>query len=124
SARDTSRVSARLIDERWEPVEGAALSLPPQPLLRVHSPQGWGRIRVVLLDLYPWRISNGRLEVLKGGRLEVTIRHWLDDPVVEPTGPLFPTPGIANRFVVKAERPVRPLLRRPTAAIPEGGSWL
>jgi len=124
SARDTSRVSARLIDERWEPVEGTALSLPPQPLLRVHSPQVWGQIRVVLLDLYPWRISNGRLEVLKGGRLEVTIRHWLDDPVVEPTGPLFQTPGIANQVVVKAERPVRPLLRRPTAAIPEGGSWL
>lgn len=124
SARDTSRVSARLIDERWEPVEGTALSLPPQPLLRVHSPQVWGQIRVVLLDLYPWRASGGGVEVLKEGRIEITIRHQPEDPMVDPAGRPFPPSSIVNRILIRAEPSTRPLPRRLADVIPEGGSWL
>jgi len=124
SARDTSRVSVRLINERWEPVEGTARSLPDRPILKIHSSQIWGRTWVVLLDLYPWRISNGRVEVLKGGRVEVTIRHRAEDPVVESVGLPFPDSRITNRILVQAGPSIGPLLRRPGEVIPVDGSWL
>ena len=124
SARDTGRVSVRLTDERWEPVEGNVQSLPGRPILKVHSSQVWGGVWVVLLDLYPWRISGGRVEVLKAGRIEVTIRHRSEDPVAEPGARLFPSSRIANRVLIKAEPSAGPLLRRYRDVIPEGGSWL
>ncbi len=124
SARDTGRVSVRLTDERWEPVEGNVQSLPDSPLLKVHSSQVWGRVWVVLLDLYPWRISGGRVEVLKAGRIEVTIRHRSEDPVAEPGARLFPSSRIANRVLILAEPAAESLLRRYREVIPEGGSWL
>ena len=124
SARDTSRVSARLTDERWEPVEGNVRSLPDRPILKVHSSQVWGGVWIVLLDLYPWRISGGRVEVLKAGRIEVTIRHRSEDPVTDPGARLFPSSRIANRVLIQAKPSAGPLLRRYRDVIPEGGTWL
>ncbi len=124
SARDTSRITARLTDDRWEPVEGAARSLPDRPILKAHSTQVWGRVWVVLLDLYPWRVSGGRLEVLKAGRIEVTIRHRSEDPVVESAGLSIPVSRIANRVLIQAKPSAESLQRRLREVIPVGGSWL
>ncbi|UCH62466.1 MAG: type IX secretion system sortase PorU [Fidelibacterota bacterium] len=124
SARDTSRISARLIDEQWEPVESTAQLLPGHPILKVHSSQVWGRMWVVLLDLYPWRILDDRVEVLKGGRVEITIHHRADDSVVESVNLPFPDSRITNRLMVQARPSTRSLLRRLAGTIPEEGSWL
>ncbi|UCD37683.1 MAG: type IX secretion system sortase PorU [Fidelibacterota bacterium] len=124
SARNTDRVSVRMIGSRWVPVEGDPSSLPTVPDLKVHSPQAWGLIRVVLLDLFPWRIENGRLEILKEARLEVAIHHRPEDSRLDPVSPASLATRIANRILIRAESQARPLQRRLREDIPTGGSWL
>ncbi len=124
SAEDVNRVSARLTGGQWEPIEGAGDTIPEHPLLKVHSSQVWGQIRVVLLDLYPWRISGGRAEVLREGQVEVTIRHLEGEILEETTSSSQIIATIANQIPIRAEPSSKPLLGRPADTIPEGGSWL
>ncbi|MFB0516092.1 MAG: C25 family cysteine peptidase, partial [Candidatus Neomarinimicrobiota bacterium] len=124
SAGDTGRVSVRLIEGRWDQVENAGFPLFTRPLLQVHSPQVWGQVRVVLLDLFPWRTVNERLEVLKGARVEVTIRHQPEDLLIEADRQPHLSARIANRLLVMAKQPTKPPLRRPTSFLPEAGTWL
>ena len=124
SARDTSRVTVRLVDAQWEPVGTAPAAFLPRPLLRVHSPQVWGQLRVVVLDLLPWRISNDRLEVLKAGAVELSIRQDPGDPGVATEGVRFGSTPVANSMAVPAGRRRQPSLQRATAARSVAGTWL
>ncbi|MEE9465050.1 MAG: C25 family cysteine peptidase, partial [Candidatus Neomarinimicrobiota bacterium] len=122
SAAGPDRVIARLVNPVWRQVPGstAADSLPP--LIKVHSAQGWGNIRIVMLDVSPWRSTGGRIQVLRDGHLEVTIRHQPADGVraKETVDAAFP---VANRLLAPARR-TRPALYKTTVNLPTTGNWL
>jgi hypothetical protein len=124
SASDTGAVRARLLDERWESVGSTPAAPPPLPLLRVHSPQVWGQVKVVILDVFPWRVSNGQLQVLKEARLEVTIRHLSTEILDGAAQQVVQGVNVANNRLVRAvSRTTRPLTR-PRKQIPDQGAWL
>ncbi len=131
SAADTGRVIARLTAPVWEPVAGAETPPALPPSIRLHSPQVWGTTRVVLLDVNPWRVVGGGLQVLRGGVLEVSIRHRPVDAVRDKRTARGPS-QVANRFLVPAPRarPGPPRgrdgqgLRKSATALPTAGSWL
>ncbi|MCH7529230.1 MAG: hypothetical protein IH972_06730, partial [Candidatus Marinimicrobia bacterium] len=122
SAADTGRVTARLSAPVWETVAGAEPPPALPPLIRLHSPQVWGSIRVVFLDVNPWRVVAGELQVLRGGVLEVSIRHRPEDAVRHKRTARGPN-QVANRFLVPAPRS-RPGLRKSKTALPTAGRWL
>ena len=124
SAAHTDRVSARLAEGRWEPVEMTPPSLPTATLLKVHSPQVRDGVSLVLLDLFPWRISRGRLEVLTGGRVEVTIRHTTRDRVIKPRSGAFPAARLANRTLIGAAPKPRTPPERVMLPRGAGDAWL
>ncbi|MCH7852699.1 MAG: hypothetical protein IIC41_07945, partial [Candidatus Marinimicrobia bacterium] len=122
SAADTGRVTARLTAPVWETVAGAEPPPALPPLIRLHSPQVWGSIRVVFLDVNPWRVVAGGLQVLRGGVLEVSIRHRPEDAVRHKRTARGPN-QVANSFLAPAPRS-RPGLRKSATALPTAGSWL
>ena len=70
SAQDTTRITVALENAQWSPVPGATIIVPKKPRLAIHSAQTWGTIRVVLVDLYPWRNRDGTVSAAPsvGGR--------------------------------------------------------
>ena len=124
SAADTDRIEARLTGDRWEALPGGALALPPGQAISVHSPQTRGGLQIVLLDLVPWRMSGGQLQVLREGRVEVTIRHRSHDALAGPGRPAFPTTRLVNQVLVAAPPRKSRIPGVPLALPSAGESWL
>lgn len=124
SARDTGDVTANLAGAVWVPVTDAHVDLPLRPTIRVHSPQVWGTVRVVLLDLFPWQLSQGRLEALQSGRLEVMVRHPVAAEIARNKSTTEPGASVANNTLILAARPRTPSAGKAAAALPASGTWI
>ena len=123
SVDNPAAVQMRLTDPVWVlagDAPAAEDALDSLPLWEAHSPQVRGNLKIVLLDIIPWRMRGGRLEVLKGGTALVTLRHPAGTPVARPGDG---TATLANTYRHPVTRR-RAILRRAADPLPIGGRWL
>jgi hypothetical protein len=125
SAADTNRITAHLTNPQWKPVGQRSIELPSYSQINVHSQQEWQGLRVVLLDLFPWKKSGDQIEVLIGGRLEVTIQHYPDELSGEFPQLLQEGTPIVNKTFVQTQKSPKPALQKGDFyQVPASGTWL
>ncbi|MCK4577941.1 MAG: hypothetical protein KAU50_04075, partial [Candidatus Marinimicrobia bacterium] len=122
SAAGLEDVSVGLTGARWQPVKPSNQALPDHPMIRVHSSQTWGQLPIVLVDLYPWRINNGRLEALISGSLSVSIRHHAFIKKTDSWLAVHSGTPVANELLERLPRRVTPLARGMIQF--PAGAWL
>lgn len=123
SVADPADVSFGLEAPEWEPLDESPdwpARLTGDARWRVHSPQVWRDVHVVMVDLIPWRQVNGKLEVLRGGTAHLTLRQHGPQSEARAPGPdLLLANKVRVPFIRKPGSPAKALDPLPT-----GGQWL